>query len=262
MTDFPLNLPTGPFSSGPAHTSTPAPPPVVVGPPPAPTPTPTPPTTGQVDPRDQLAEILSPVPGHPVLRKGKVTSLSTTGSTWSAYVVTEGYTETPRRMGWNGNGSKPAVGDAVLYYNASPVPFIIGRIATDNQDQDFGTGTVTGGDFVDGSGSIRDDLTSTSGTVSSLSSTVSSHTSSISSLNSTVSGHTTTINSHTTSISSHTASINSLVAQMTSVLNTNTTQQAQINALNQRVFIDFQAMFVELFNRMANAESRLTAGGH
>jgi hypothetical protein len=259
-----VNLPTAPFRSGPATapaapSPTPAPPTSV---PPSQPSGPATPSPAQVDPRQQLAELLSPVPGHPLLRKGKVVSIDTTGTTWAAYVETDGYTETPRRMTWNGNGSKPAVDDAVYYYNASPVPVIIGRVPTANQDQDFGTGTVNAGDFVDGSGSIRTDLSGTQSslsgtqsTVSSLSSTVSSHTSSISSLNSTVSGHTSTLSSHTTSINS----LNNTVSSHTSNLAFHT---SQIQVLNNRVFIDINAFLTELYNRMANVESRLTAGGH
>lgn len=247
-----LELPSGGFSSGPA--TRPAPTPV-------PPPTTTPPTPGQVDPREQLAALLAPVPGHPLLRRGKVMSLDTTTSVWAAYVSTDGFDDRPRRMQWNGSGAKPVVGEAVFYYSASPVPLIIGRVDTANEDQDFGSGTVSGGDFVDGAGSIR-------GAINTVNSTVTGNTSSITTLNSTVSSHTSTINSHTSSINS----LNSTVSGHTSTLSTHTTQinshgtiitsHGVIITSHGTIITDHGALITQLLNRMANVEARLTAGGH
>lgn len=101
-----------------------------------------------------LAEALSARQEVPSTRIGKVQAVQKSGSTWTADVLVEGSTTT-RRMRWLGNGGQPQVGQIITYIDQSPIPVILGRVASDNEAQNFGNGAVSGGTISDGQGNLR-----------------------------------------------------------------------------------------------------------
>jgi len=103
-----------------------------------------------------LADVLADRRNIPEVRAriGMVASVSKTGSIWYAEVSVDGSTST-RRMRWLGNGSQPQAGDRVSYIDQSPYPVMLGRVANDNEAQNFGNGAVSGGTISDSQGNLR-----------------------------------------------------------------------------------------------------------
>jgi hypothetical protein len=212
---------------------------------------------GQIDPRDHLANLLSPVQPAPLYRKGKVDSVSSSGATVFLYVTVDGTVSRPRKMTWNGNGSQPAVADYVYYIDHSPLPLVVGRVPVDGQDHNMGSGDTSSGSFTDSSGNLRSGISANSSAISSLQSTVSGHTStlsshgsSITSLNSSVSSLNTTVSGHTTSITSLNSSVSALNTTVTGHTNTLASHTSSINTLQNNV--------IALSNSLANALSAIT----
>ena len=91
-------------------------------------------------------------------RIGVVTAVQKTGNSWTLDMKVGGSTST-RRARWNGSGGQPKVGERVCYIDQSPIPVVLGRMAGQTEEQNFGNGTVTAGGFTDSTGPIRPAIT-------------------------------------------------------------------------------------------------------
>lgn len=119
-----------------------------------------------------LADVLNQQRTVPEVRVriGVVSSVSKTGSVWYAEVRVDGSSST-RRMRWLGNGSQPKTNDLVTYVDQSPYPVMLGRVASDNEAQDFGGGAVSGGTISDSQGNLRTGINTVNSVATSAAST-------------------------------------------------------------------------------------------